>query len=400
VKIERMVEATPTSAADATTAEDDADKPMIVALASDAPMTRVDARGGAIVTIAVLATLFALQAAAIFIIPIVIAVLLAYALDPVVTFLARWHVPRWLGALLVLTVLVGSLGMSCYALRHQAQAIIDQVPAVVAKVQRVVDVIDSGGGGLDNVRRATEALQKATDQATGQATGSAPQKGVVVVQQQGFRVKDFVLSGGRSVLTMFGEMVMVTFLAYFILTSGDKFKRKFVKVAGRTLSSKKISVQMFDQINLSIQRFMAMLLVANTVLAITTWAAFRIVGLENAGTWGIVAGILHIVPYFGPVAVALATGVAALVQFGSLGMAFLVGGLSLAIAALVGIVLTTWMAGRIAKMNTVAVFIGLLLFGWIWGVWGVLLSVPIVVIIKVVSDHVEGLKALSEFLGD
>jgi len=289
--------------------------------------------------------------------------------------------------------------MSVYALRHQAQAIIDQIPSVVTKVARVADVFDTArGGGLDKVRRAADALQKATDQATGNETAKGST--VVVVQQSGPRVKDLFLSGGRTVLTMCGEMVMVIFLAFFILTSGDKFKRKFVKVAGRSLADKKITVQMLDQINLSIQRFMAMLLVSNIVLAIATWAAFRVIGLDNAGTWGVVAGVLHIVPYFGPITVAVATGVAALVQFESFGMALLVAGVSLVIATLVGVVLTTWMAGRIARMNTVAVFIGLLLFGWIWGVWGVLLSVPIVVIIKVVSDHIEALAPLSEFLGD
>ena len=110
--------------------------------------------------------------------------------------------------------------------------------------------------------------------------------------------------------------------------------------------------------------------------------AFRIVGLDNAGTWGIVAGVLHIIPYFGPVIIGRRDRRRRAVQFGSIGMALLVAGLSLVIATFVGVVLTTWMAGRIAKMNTVAVFIGLLLFGWIWGVWGVLLSVPIVVITR------------------
>ena len=376
----------------------DGEQPVVLA-ASHRPIPKVDARGAAIVTLAVLASLFALQMAANFVIPVVVAVLLAYALDPAVSFFERFRVPRWLGALLVLSGLVAACVFSVYALRFQAQAIINQVPAVVQKVSRVVDVFDAGrGAGLDNVRRAADALQKATDQATGNTGGA--NRAIVVVQQPGMQVKDLLLSGGRNVMAVIGQMVMVVFLTFFILLAGDRFKRKFVKVAGRTLSEKKITVQMFDQINRSIQRFMAMLLVSNVVLAVMTWAAFRIVGLDNAGTWGIVAGVLHIVPYFGPVIVAGATGVAALVQFGSLGMAALVAGLSLGIATLVGVVLTTWMAGRIAKMNTVSVFIGLLLFGWIWGVWGVLLSVPIVVIIKVVSDHVEGLKAFAEFLGD
>jgi predicted PurR-regulated permease PerM len=367
---------------------------------ADRPVAKIDARGTAVVTLAVLATLFALRAAADLVVPVVVAVLLAYALDPAVTWFARWRIPRWLGATIVVGFLVAASVLSVYALRHQAQSIIDQVPAVVTKVQRVVDVFDAGGSGagIERIRRAADALQKASDQATGNE--ATPKGAVVVVQPQGARIKDYFLSGGRGVLAVFGELVMVIFLAFFILVSGDQFKRKFVKVAGRSLSAKKITVQMFDAINLSIQRFMAMLLVANVVLAVLTWAAFRMIGLENAGTWGVVAGVLHIVPYFGPVVVALATGVAALVQFGSIGMAALVAGTSLVIATFVGIVLTTWMAGRIARMNTVAIFIGLLLFGWLWGVWGVLLSVPIVVIVKVVSDHVEGLKSLSEFLGD
>lgn len=374
------------------------DHPALLPSNAEDPMRQVDARGASLVTLAVLATLYALQTAASFIIPIVVAVLLAYALDPAVSFLQRRHVPRWLGAFLIMSALLAAGVMSVYALRSQAQAIIDQVPEVVKKVSRALDVVDSGQGGLDNLRKAADALQKASDQATGKTTGPGPT--VVVVQQPGVQVKDVFLNGGRNALAIAGQLVMVIFLAYFVLLAGDKFKRKFVKVAGSSLSEKKITVQMFDQINLSIQRFMAMLVVSNLVLGLMTWAAFRVIGLDNAGTWSIVAAVLHVIPYFGPIVVAGATGVAALMQFGSIGMAFLVGGVSIAIAAFVGVVLTTWMAGRIAKMNTVAVFIGLLLFGWIWGVWGVLLAVPIVVIVKVVSDHVEGLKAFSEFLGD
>ena len=375
------------------------EEPQVVLPASDELLPKFDARGASIVTLAVLATLFALQTAALFVIPLVVAVLFAYALDPFVSFLERRHVPRPLGALLVLVVLVSACGTSIYALRFQAQAIVDQIPGVVKKVSHIMDGLDAGSGaGLNNVRRAAEAVQQATDQATGD-TGPKGAR-VVVVQQPRRTVKDVLLSGSRTVLEMLGQTVMVIFLIYFILMAGDKFKRKFVKVAGRTLSEKKITVQMFEQINVSIRRYMAMLFITNLLVGLVSWGAFRIIGLSNAGTWGVAAGVLHIVPYFGPLLIALATGVAALVQSGSLGMAALVAGASIGIATFVGVVLTTWMTGRIAKMNTVAVFIGLLLFGWLWGVWGVLLAVPIVVIVKVVSDHIEELKGLSEFLGD
>jgi predicted PurR-regulated permease PerM len=193
---------------------------------------------------------------------------------------------------------------------------------------------------------------------------------------------------------------MSVFLVFFLLLSGNAFKRKFVKVAGKTLSQKKISVHMLDQINSSIHRYMAMMLVTNLALGLMSWVAFRLLGLENAATWAVVAGALHIIPYFGPLLTAVGTGIAALIQFGEIGPALAVAGSSVAIALLMGVVVTTWMSGRIAKMNAVAVFMLLLLFTWLWGVWGTLLSVPLAFIAKVVADHIEGLEAVSEFLGE
>ena len=380
-------------------ASSDAEVAPVVVPDPDEPLPTIDARGASIMTLAILATLFALQAASKFVIPIVVSILLTYALDPVVSWLERRHVPRVIGALLTLLVLVCGSAYGVYALRFQAQAIVDGVPDAVNKISRALDVFDTGkGAGFDNVKKAADALQKATDQATG--TTATKNTTVVVMEKPGGKIKDILLAGGQTALEMFGQAVMVIFLVFFLLIAGDQFKRKFVRVAGRTLSEKKISVQMFDEINRSIQRYMAVLLLTNLILAIVSWGAFTAIGLANAGTWGVVAGVLHLVPYFGPIMVALATGVAALMQFGSFGMAAATAGMSLVIATLIGVVLMTWLTGRIARMNTVAVFIALLLFGWMWGFWGVLLSIPLTVIIKVVSDHVEELKGFSEFLGD
>jgi AI-2E family transporter len=120
----------------------------------------------------------------------------------------------------------------------------------------------------------------------------------------------------------------------------------------------------------------------------------------NAGAWAVVAGLLHIVPYLGPGVTAVAMGMAAFMQFDSFAMALMVAGASLAIATVVGTFVTIWMTGRIANMNSAAVFISLLFWGWLWGVWGMLLSIPLVVIVKVVSQHVEQLSPTAELLGD
>jgi predicted PurR-regulated permease PerM len=143
-----------------------------------------------------------------------------------------------------------------------------------------------------------------------------------------------------------------------------------------------------------------MLLSTNVLVALLAWMAFRWIGLDNAGAWAVAAGLMHLVPYLGPGLVAIATGMVAWIQFDSFVMAFLVAGVWLAIAVTVGTFVTTWMTGRIARMNSAAVFISLLFWGWLWGIWGMLLSVPIIVIVKVVSEHVEPLRPVAELLGE
>jgi len=159
-------------------------------------------------------------------------------------------------------------------------------------------------------------------------------------------------------------------------------------------------VHILNDINHSLQKYLLMLFTTNLLVGMLTWIVFRWLGLENAGAWAAAAGLLHIVPYLGPAVTAGATAMAAFIQFDSLGMAALVGGASLAIATVVGTFVTTWMTGRIANMNSAAVFVSLMFWGWLWGVWGMLLSIPIVVIIKVVSQHVEQLHPVAELLGD
>jgi predicted PurR-regulated permease PerM len=207
-------------------------------------------------------------------------------------------------------------------------------------------------------------------------------------------------SNSMGALGAMGQAAMVVFLVFFLLLGGDTFKRKLVRLTGPSLSKRKITVNILDDINHSIQKYMLMLLTTNLLVALLSWAAFAWIGLDNPAAWAAAAGLLHIVPYLGPVVTAVATGIAAFVQFESLTMALLVAGASMAIATLVGTFVTTWMTGRIAHMNSAAVFISLLFWGWLWGVWGMLLSIPIIVIVKVVSQHVEQLHPMAELLGD
>jgi len=135
-------------------------------------------------------------------------------------------------------------------------------------------------------------------------------------------------------------------------------------------------------------------------VAIGTWLAFRYLGLEQAAAWGVLAGVFNSIPYFGPVLVTGGTAVVGFLQFGSLEMAAVVAGASLLVTSLEGFLLTPWLTSRAARMNAVAVFVGLLFWGWVWNVWGMLLAVPMLMVVKTICDHVEDLKGVGELLGE
>jgi predicted PurR-regulated permease PerM len=355
-------------------------------------VTHVWARGACLTTLTVLAVLFSLKLAQEFIVPVVMAIVVAYALDPAVTLMERARLPRAVGILVLMGVMAIGLTGLVYATQSQVGSIVQALPEISAKLSRTLSGFTTGDGSImERVKGAASVLQD---------TGGIPPGRQVVVAKSDSGLSDILLWGSKGLAAFLGQATMGVFLVFFLLLSGNAFKRKFVKVAGKTLSQKKISVHMLDQINSAIHRYMAMMLVTNLVLGLLSWGVFRLLGLENAATWAVVAGALHIIPYFGPLLTAVATGIAALVQFGELGPALAVAGSSVAIALLIGVVVTTWMSGRIARMNAVAVFMMLLLFTWLWGIWGTLLSVPIAFIAKVVADHIEGLEAVSEFLGE
>jgi predicted PurR-regulated permease PerM len=125
----------------------------------------------------------------------------------------------------------------------------------------------------------------------------------------------------------------------------------------------------------------------------------RLLGVEYAELWGVAARVLHTAPYFGPTLVAAGSLVAAFLQFNDWPKAFVAAASTLGVAALVGMLFTTWLASRSTRMNTTAAFVGLLFFGWLWGLWGVLLAIPLLAIVKTVCEHNDDWKPLAELLG-
>jgi predicted PurR-regulated permease PerM len=206
--------------------------------------------------------------------------------------------------------------------------------------------------------------------------------------------------GTKGAVAFAGQLMMVLFLAYFMLASGDTFRRKMVKIAGPTLSKKKITLRVLDQIAEQIQRYLLVQIFTSILVGVVTWLAFLGIGLEHAAIWGVAAGVFKIIPYLGPFIVAGGTALVAFLQFGTIDMVLLVSGTSLVITSLEGYLLTPWLTGRASRMSPVVIFVSVLFWGWLWGLWGLLLGVPIVMIIKAICDHVEDLKPIGELLGE
>lgn len=358
-------------------------------------------RDMALAILATVAVVFALEWAQSFVISLLLGILFAYTLNPLVAWLERIRIPRVAGSSIVMVGVVCALVLGTYSLRGQMQTILEQLPEAVSKLSAGLASLRKGQAStMQKVQSAASEIEKATSQAAG--APSTPKQPVtrVVIDPPGFKIGNFLWAGSMGAAGLVGQASMVVFLTFFLLLSGDTYKRKLVRLTGPSLSSRKITVRILDDINESIQRYMFMLLATNVLVGLLTWGALRWIGLENAGAFAVAAGLLHIIPYFGPAVTVAGIGMAAFMQFDSISAVLLSAGASLSIAMFVGYFVTTWMTGRIAKMNTAAVFVSLLFWAWLWGIWGLLLSIPITVIVKVVAQHVEQLEPLAELLGD
>jgi predicted PurR-regulated permease PerM len=186
---------------------------------------------------------------------------------------------------------------------------------------------------------------------------------------------------------------------YFLLIAGDSFRRTLMRISGDTLSKKKITLQILEEINSQIQRYLLVQLATSALLGVVTWLTVAWIGLDNALFWGCVAGVLHLIPYAGPTAFVVLVSLVAYAQFDSLQPVALVIGSVLAIVGVIGLLLVPWLTQRVGRLNAVTVFIALLVWGWLWGIWGLLLGIPIVMAINAVCERIEELQPISEFLG-
>ncbi len=366
---------------------------------------RVYAAAGVLTVLALVAALYLARG---FFVPLLIGILASYALHPLVDWLKTCRVPRSVGAALVLATVVGGVSWIGSSVSDDAQALIEKLPEAARKLRQDLSTARLGTPtALQNMQKAANELQGAASDAGAEpdtvtkpgSRAKPPARAIAARTPEPTWLRDYTLVQTKLLVTVAAQTPIVLLLTYFLLASGEHFRRKLVQLVGPSLTRKKDAVRILEEIDVQVQRYLLATLGSNILLGVGTWLAFLALGLEQAGVWGIAAGVLHFVPYLGPALIALGTGVAAFLQSGSLLYSLAVAGASLLIAGVIGFAFMTWLQSRFARVNAAVLFIALLFFGWLWGLWGLLLGAPLVAIAKVVFDRVESLKPAGELLG-
>jgi predicted PurR-regulated permease PerM len=362
----------------------------------------MDHANRSLVVLAGVAVIFLLYWGEPFFVPLFLSLLIANALTPMVSALTR--VLRWraVAAALVVFAGMGLIGLAAWAWADDVQVLWEEMPNATKVLSKSLQaMVRKPGGQLTEMKKAAADLESVAQtgktaplqspaQAKAQAQAAPPASQVSLLQ--------VIWTGWKGVMAAGGLVTVVIFLVFFMLASGDLFKRKALIIAAER-NKARFTMQVLEEIDAQIRRYLVVLLMANVLVGIGTWLVFWALGLKYAGLWGVVAGVLHTAPYFGPAVIAAGSLVAAFVQFEEWPRALLAAGGSILVATLVGQLWATWLASRQTRMNATATFIGLLFFAWLWGFWGVLLGIPLLAIVKTICDHNEDWKPVAELLG-
>lgn len=365
--------------------------------------TSINIRSTSLAVLAVIAVIGLLFFARAVFIPITIAVLASYALTPPVEWLRKkTRLPKSIGAALILVLLLTGLGLGVQALQPQAIQILDIVPRATAKFTTALRRSALGPpGAVEKMQRAATEIEKAAHAAS--ATTGTPAAATAARAPANaapaWNLWDYVVMGTASAVAGIGQLVVVVALVYFLLIAGDSFRRTLMRISGATLSKKKITLQILEEINSQIQRYLVVQLATSALLGVVAWLVFAGIGLDNALFWASVGGVLHLIPYAGPTAFIVLVALVSYAQFDSLQPVVFIIGSMIALVGVIGFLLVPWLTQRVGRLNAVTVFVALLVWGWLWGIWGLLLGIPIVMAINAICERVDELQPISEFLG-
>jgi predicted PurR-regulated permease PerM len=332
-----------------------------------------------------LAIVYTLYFAASLLIPIAIAIFISITCSPVVRFLARWRIPKSLSAAIIVASIMGVTAITVLALAGPAEKWLNDAPQAIRGLQN--DILPAKGPMAD--------IQELADEVNELKTVDAPTKTPSVVIQ-GPGMVDNVVGGLPAMLASVG---IVIFLSYFLLASGDSILRQLTK-CGRSWSERRRIVSIARCVQSDMSRYLAAVTFINVFLGAAVAVTMHLLGMPNPLLWGAMAAILNFAPYIGSLVSAAVLTLVALTTFPSLAEALVVPGAFLFLTILEGQIITPAVLGHRMALGPAIVFVSVIIWGWLWGITGALIAVPMTTSLKVVCDHSPVLRILGSFLGN
>jgi predicted PurR-regulated permease PerM len=331
----------------------------------------------------ILAAFYTLYFGRDFFLPIVLGLLLNFLLSPVVRGLKKLHIPEALGAAVVVLGLLGLLTLGIVQLSTPAYGWMTAAPQNLRRIESKIRDLKKP---VQTVSKATEQVEKITKVAGG------PEKVQVTTESLGSRV----LSRATELVS---SAVVVFIFLYFLLASGDMFLRKLIKVLP-TLADKKRAVEIARQIETEVSIYLATITLINAALGLAVSGALALAGVPNPLLWGVLTAIINFVPYLGPIVMVSVLSMVGLLTYPDLAHALIPPGIFLGLHLMESYLLTPMILGRRLTLNPVVIFLGFTFWGWLWGITGAILAVPIMMVFKIFCEHSEPLAPVAELLGN
>jgi predicted PurR-regulated permease PerM len=348
-------------------------------------MGNVHTRSLEVAILCVLAVLYTLYLAREVVVPVVFAVLLKLFFSPVMRALRKAHIPDALSAALVILIVLSIFGLGGYAISAQAQGWIANAPKAMATASAKLKKLRQP---VERVTRTAEQMESATG-----VSGEQPQTREVVVRGPSLLSRVF-----GTTTSLVAGLLEVIVLLFFLLAGGELFLQKLVKVLPN-LPDKKRAVTIARETETSISTYLSTILLINACEGTVVAIIMALLGMPNPVLWGAVAGLLEFIPYLGAATMVVILSVAGLTTFPTVGHAMLVPAAFLLVTIIQAYFVSPQLLGRRLTLNPVAIFVGLAVWFFIWGIPGAFMAVPLLAATKIFCDHIEALAPIGEFLG-
>jgi predicted PurR-regulated permease PerM len=365
------------------------------------PPTRSSA---ASTVIAILAVIGALWWGQRFLIPLSAGLMLAILVMPLTIRLTHWLHSVVVATTLTLFIVIGVLAVAAMAFGGQLVRVVERAPDMISMVAMQLAETEPGVDSvLSRARVALHELDTAADRLvagkplvrSGRRTAApAPQNQASAAQPNNnitngatIALRETAMNGSTVLLGFTANLSVILFIAFFVLTGGKSLTEKFLNLWSYTPQAHEHAKRALLESARQIRMYCAVLAVTNTLIGLSVWIAFKVADLPDAAGWGVAAAVLHLVPYLGMTVLTALGAAETFLVHETLTMAMGMALFIVILSTLIGTIGTAWLQGRAAKMNSAAIFIGLVFWGALWGVWGLFLGPALVVLIKVLAEH-------------